>query len=53
MAKLQQFFQRMITVADRTCSQCDDTVLEGDTYFKPKDASVWCPACVEYENQRE
>lgn len=51
--RIKQFFQRMIAVADRTCSQCEDTVGEGETYFKPKDSSVWCPACVEYEHQKE
>lgn len=53
MAKVKRFFQRMIAAADRVCSQCEDEVGEGETYFKPKDGSVWCGACRDYDDQRE
>ncbi len=53
MAKMKQFFQRMIAVAPRICSQCEDEISEGEIYFKPKDASVWCQACKEYDDDKE
>ncbi len=53
MAKMKQFFQRMIAVADRVCTQCDDAISEGDVYYKPRNGSVWCGACVEYDHNKE
>lgn len=53
MAKLRQFFQRMIAVADRVCTQCEDVISEGETYFKAKNTDIWCGSCVDYERQKE
>lgn len=47
----KQFFFRMIAVADRECSQCEDLVGEGTIYFKSKDCSIWCGDCVDYYNK--
>lgn len=49
----RKFFQRMIAVAIRHCSQCEEEIPEGGIYFKPKDSSVWCGSCVDYEHQKE
>ncbi len=53
MAKMKQFFQRMIAVAPRVCSECEEEIPEGGTYFKPKNSSVWCPECKAYDDERE
>lgn len=47
------FFQRMIAIADRECSQCEDTIEESVMYWKAKNEDIWCQACVEYEQQTE
>ncbi len=50
---MKTFFQRMIAVALRICSQCEDQIQEGDLYFKAKNNDVWCGSCVDYEHAKE
>lgn len=47
------FFQRMIAVADRECSQCEDTIDEGDMFWLAKNEDKWCQSCVAYEENRD
>lgn len=47
----KHFFQRMLAVAERECSDCEDLVREGDVYFKDKRDNVLCASCAEYLNR--
>lgn len=47
---MKQFFQRMISIAPRICSECDDEIDEGTLYYTSKNESIFCAACVEYIN---
>ncbi len=53
MAKIRQFFQRMIAVAPRVCGECDDEIPEGGIYFKTKNGSIYCGSCKDYDDNRE
>lgn len=50
---MRPYFQRMIAIEDRECSQCEDQVEAGEIYFKDKRADVFCGACQEYESNKE
>lgn len=46
------FFQRRISIAERECSQCDDSIDEGVMYWVAKNEDIWCAECVAYEQDR-
>jgi formylmethanofuran dehydrogenase subunit E len=50
--RIVKFFQRMIALADRECSQCgEQCISEGEIYWRDKTGANFCTPCKEYDQE--